>query len=254
MGHGLGASSMGGLAYLAKQAFGGGNSDSLTGTSVDTVSEWMELAVGVTLVIIGVMGLRKSGSGGGLPASLRAKKDRDLDLEGGGSSSSWPRTGSNSSSSSTPDPFDAERHFSPHKSWHHPGISDHDDAHPHHDHNHNHGHGSGHSHDYSTMGPRAMLLTGIVHGFSGTGHLLGVIPALLLSPALSVCYLVAFCIGTCVAMAVFTGAIGEVTFALGRNLHRPDLPQVLARYSSIVALVVGVCWIITGAATVLGWA
>ena len=205
VGHGLGASSMGALAWVANTLIGG---ESITGTAVDTASDWMEVAVGVTLVIIGIMGLRSASVPASFPWQTRQNSTpqsiEDSDLEGGCS-----------------------------------GSHDLPDAH-------------GHSHAYSRMGPRAMLFTGIVHGFSGSGHLLGVIPALLLSRSMAMVYLTAFCAGTCLAMCIFTGAIGEATFVLGQQLHRPDLPNTLARYSSVVTLIVGVSWILKAWVTVAG--
>lgn len=90
------------------------------------------------------------------------------------------------------------------------------------------------------------LLTGIVHGCSGSGHLLGVIPALTM-PTLrcASAYLLMFGLGalpalaanhayraeasgvppgTMGAMSLFTAAVGELSVRMGETLDRPDIP------------------------------
>lgn len=83
-------------------------------------------------------------------------------------------------------------------------------------------------------------------GFSGSGHLLGVMPALLL-PSWKAAggYLSAFCIGTMVAMSLFTATVGELSVSLGERTNRPDLPIMLAQLSSKFAIFMGVLWIMT---------
>lgn len=206
IGHGVGASLMGGVAWFVTRSTAVGKLVGGAG-AVETLSEWMELAVGLTLVVIGILGLRKSlawGRGG----QRRGGVVGDGDVELG------------------------ERN----KGHDHDLDIDH----------HGHGHGHGHAHNYVGMGKRAMLMTGIVHGFSGSGHLLGVIPAMMLTRGPAAAYLAAFCLGTCAAMAVFTGAIGQASLVLGRSLNRPDLPRHLSAGTSIIALLVGLVWIIKG--------
>jgi len=223
VGHGLGASSMGALAWWLKGL-----------VNIEAMSEYMEALVGVTLVIIGVVGLRKVAVWKD-PKGSEDGQGVDIDLEGltqdGPARQLHQRHGhgdeglnktpysQNQGSGAT-----TEKNFSI-VSFLWPGS-----------HTHSHGYHVG-------MGKKAMLITGIVHGFSGTGHLLGVIPALMLSKGLAAAYLMAFCLGTCFAMALFTGAVGEASVKIGKSLRRPDLPRLLSTYSSVVALVVGCIWI-----------
>ena len=83
------------------------------------------------------------------------------------------------------------------------------------------------------------------------GHLLGVLPSLLLPGFAAAAYLIAFCLGTCVAMAIFTSCIGEISLLLGRSLKQPELPAVLSRWSSLLAIFVGLAWIVNGVTVVL---
>uniref|UniRef100_A0A7S4GGA4 Urease accessory protein UreH-like transmembrane domain-containing protein n=1 Tax=Eutreptiella gymnastica TaxID=73025 RepID=A0A7S4GGA4_9EUGL len=184
LGHGLGAALMGALAWCLKGL-----------VDVSAYMEYMEAMVGVTLVVIGILGLRRSRN------FAKGKKTRDKsDVEHG--------------------------------------------CHDHHsllEHSHGHGHG----HNFEGMGTMAMVATGIVHGCSGSGHLLGVMPALVMSPAQATSYLVSFCWGTMAAMVLFTGGVGEVSVRLGTAMEDPNkVLKLMSSYSSIVALVVGIIWVI----------
>ena len=90
---------------------------------------------------------------------------------------------------------------------------------------------------------REVLFNGVLHGFSWDG-------APSLAPALAVAtwrgslaFLGAYAVGTTLAMTVATAAIGELTFKAGRALDRPDLPRVLSRVSSSIAVLVGLVWV-----------
>ena len=90
---------------------------------------------------------------------------------------------------------------------------------------------------------REVLFNGVLHGFSWDG-------APSLAPALAVAtwrgslaFLGAYAMGTTLAMTVATAAIGELTFKAGRALDRPDLPRVLSRVSSSIAVLVGLVWV-----------
>ena len=89
---------------------------------------------------------------------------------------------------------------------------------------------------------RAVLLNGLLHGFSWDG-------APSLAPALAVAtwrgnvaFLLAYALGTIGVMTVATTVIGEGTRRAGQFFHRPDLPQKLSYFSSILALVIGLVW------------
>jgi hypothetical protein len=87
------------------------------------------------------------------------------------------------------------------------------------------------------------LLTGILHGCSGSGHLLGVMPALAMpSMTCALTYLSAFGLGTMLAMSSFTGIVGELSVQMGERLQQPDVPAKLALGTSLFACVMGVAW------------
>lgn len=89
---------------------------------------------------------------------------------------------------------------------------------------------------------RAVIFNGILHGFSWDG-------APSLAPAVavatwrgSISFLLAYALGTMGAMSITTTLIGESTRRAGEILHRPDLPQKLSFFSSLLAMAVGVFW------------
>ena len=87
------------------------------------------------------------------------------------------------------------------------------------------------------------LGTGILHGCSGSGHLLGVLPALTMpSWRIASTYLIAFGVGTMVAMSTFTAVVGELSSRMSERLNDPRTPARLAFASSVFALVMGTVW------------
>jgi hypothetical protein len=93
-----------------------------------------------------------------------------------------------------------------------------------------------------TAQKRAVVLNGILHGFSWDG-------APSLAPALAVAtwggnlaFLSAYAVGTMSTMAIATTLIGEGTRRAGQIFNRPDIPQKLSLGSSYFAIVVGVVW------------
>eukprot|EP00658_Telonema_sp_P-2_P048341 TRINITY_DN3677_c0_g1_i2.p1 TRINITY_DN3677_c0_g1~~TRINITY_DN3677_c0_g1_i2.p1 ORF type:complete len:298 (-),score=63.27 TRINITY_DN3677_c0_g1_i2:560-1366(-) len=93
----------------------------------------------------------------------------------------------------------------------------------------------------------ATVSMGIVHGFTGTGHLLGVFPALTLPSLISsTVYLAAFCTGTFLLMALFTALVGELSMRAAMKFRLPNLPQVCGVVSSVIAILMGVAWIVAG--------
>lgn len=89
---------------------------------------------------------------------------------------------------------------------------------------------------------RAVIFNGLLHGFSWDG-------APSLAPAVavatwggSVAFLSAYAVGTMTAMAITTTLIGEGTRKAGQFFDRPDIPQKLSFFSSILAIVIGAVW------------
>jgi len=190
LGHGIGASLMGAIAFAVKGSF-----------NVLALSDFLEAGVGVTLILIGLYGLKETHS----YYHTRAKKDDDIEMSHTNCSHS-------------------HSHASP---------------------GHGHSHEKHLQHTYS-VGPVAVVATGIFHGFSGTGHLLGVIPALTLPSWQSAgSYLSMFCIGTTVAMSCFTGTVGHASIVMRKHLDIPDLPVRLSLISSCVAIAVGLIWLMS---------
>ena len=92
-------------------------------------------------------------------------------------------------------------------------------------------------------GIMSTLGTGILHGCSGSGHLLGVMPALAMPTwVCAAAYLGCFGLGTMIAMALFTGAVGEASVQMGERLNQPDVPAKLSMLTSLFALTMGALW------------
>lgn len=89
----------------------------------------------------------------------------------------------------------------------------------------------------------ATLGTGILHGCSGSGHLLGVMPALAMpSWQCAAAYLTNFGLGTMLAMSCFTAVVGEASVRMGERLNQPGVPARMSLITSIFALVMGLVW------------
>ncbi|KAL1512102.1 hypothetical protein AB1Y20_005373 [Prymnesium parvum] len=87
------------------------------------------------------------------------------------------------------------------------------------------------------------LTTGIIAGCTGSGHLLGVLPALAMPNWIcAASYLGCFGIGTAFAMMVFTALVGELSSQMSARLEDPTLPAKLGMASSVFALVIGALW------------
>ena len=85
------------------------------------------------------------------------------------------------------------------------------------------------------------LGVGFIHGAAGTGHLLGVLPALALPTAQAVVYLVAYGLAAIAAMASFGALMGTV----GHRL-RPEGLRLTLAFVGALAIAIGVFWIATG--------
>jgi len=105
----------------------------------------------------------------------------------------------------------------------------------------------------SAQGVVSTLATGILHGCSGSGHLLGVMPALTMpSWRIATTYLVSFGLGTTMAMSVFTSVVGELSSRMSETLDDPRTPGRLALASSIFALFMGTLWTVRAVIS-FGW-
>jgi hypothetical protein len=89
---------------------------------------------------------------------------------------------------------------------------------------------------------RAVVFNGLLHGFSWDG-------APSLAPALAVAtwggnlaFLSAYTAGTVAMMVIATSFIGEGTRRAGEMFNRPDLPQKLSFFSSLLAIAIGGIW------------
>eukprot|EP01039_Chlorochromonas_danica_P009751 gene9750-10785_t len=89
----------------------------------------------------------------------------------------------------------------------------------------------------------ALVANGILHGFSWDG-----VPSI--APAMAVktwqaalAYLLAYALGTIVAMGSTAGAAGALSTRLGKWTDNPDLPRKLSFASSLLAVAIGFFWI-----------
>jgi hypothetical protein len=82
---------------------------------------------------------------------------------------------------------------------------------------------------------------GILHGAAGTGHLLGVVPALALAPRQGLAYLFSYAVAAVAGMAGFGGLMGTI----GHRLS-PGLLCNFMRMLGAMAVVIGVYWVTSG--------
>jgi len=88
---------------------------------------------------------------------------------------------------------------------------------------------------------RSAYAIGMLHGAAGTGHLLGVVPALALRPAQGVTYLVAYGIAAVGAMTCFGALLGLVGDRIA-----PRLLSNLMRVCGGLAVALGMYWVVSG--------
>lgn len=174
IGHGVGAAMVGALGFVLRGAL-----------NLEAISAYMEVAVGISLVVIGYTGVRES-------------REWADDVE---SCVLEPLAGTVECADTRADQQPPQR-------------------------------------------VTKTLLSGVFNGISGTGHVLGVMPALAMPNWLVAgAYLGSFGVGTFVAMAIFTGIAGELSSRMGTQLDNPSAPANLAMGASVVALVMGAVWI-----------
>lgn len=178
MGHGVSATILGVAAFALKRSFAGNSVGMGMKKFLAGASHVTEIAVGLSLILIGVMGIKEAREweeeiDGVQPKSLSAAATED-------------------------------------------GIK--------------------------TAQKRAVIFNGILHGFSWDG-------APSLAPAVAVAtwggnltFLGAYAFGTMAAMAATTTLIGEGTRRAGEIFQRPDIPQKLSFFSSLLAIAIGAVW------------
>ncbi|CEM39945.1 unnamed protein product [Vitrella brassicaformis CCMP3155] len=237
-GHGIGAALLGALAYLLKDQL-----------AVQVFSDYMDFAVGTILIIIGLIGIMTARQ---WEYEMQQRKRDPESALTGVASTSTPLTDSDGKDKGRQDHTEAAKTNGAYGAADGSGLQDtsaavaEDTAMLSKE-----GQESSSSHDPnaavrigSTLSV-ATIGTGIVHGISGSGHFLGVLPALTLpSWATSAAYLVAFCLGCCVSMSAFTSIIGETSVRLRRNFNRPDLPAKLSYITSGIAITIGCIWLL----------
>jgi hypothetical protein len=91
---------------------------------------------------------------------------------------------------------------------------------------------------------QAIFANGVLHGFSWDG-------APSLAPALAmtswraaVSFLLSYGLGTMAAMSITAGVFGEGSMRLGKVVNNPDLPKNLSLGSSLLAICIGLYWIV----------
>lgn len=107
-------------------------------------------------------------------------------------------------------------------------------------HTHMHAHWSGdrsrHHHSHAALG------IGTLHGLAGTSHLLGVLPALAFPTRTgAIAYVLAFGIGSIVAMTAFAFVIGSLAGAPA--LRSARVHRALMGASAVIAIGLGVYWL-----------
>lgn len=87
----------------------------------------------------------------------------------------------------------------------------------------------------------AAFVAGTLHGVAGTAHLLGVLPALALpGPLASLAYLLAFALGTIVAMGSFAALVGEGSARVASGAARL---RGVAFAAGLLTVAVGLGWL-----------
>lgn len=89
----------------------------------------------------------------------------------------------------------------------------------------------------------AALGIGILHGFAGSSHFMGILPALAFSTTIqSIIYIIAFGIGTIISMVLFASGIGFLSEKFAFNSEKAY--KWLLSACSSAACIVGIYWLI----------
>ncbi|KAB2878556.1 High-affinity nickel transporter [bacterium] len=121
-------------------------------------------------------------------------------------------------------------------------IHTHHHAHDGAEHVHVHTHAiSGHDSEKAHRHSHAAFVVGIIHGFAGSSHFLGILPALALPTRMDAAiYLAAFGAGTICAMMAFASAMGIIAVRLAQ--HGIQFYQRLLIGFSTASIVIGGVW------------
>lgn len=91
---------------------------------------------------------------------------------------------------------------------------------------------------------KALFVNGFIHGFSWDGAP-SLAPALAMNSwGAAVSFILAYCFGTTAIMSATAGAVGESTLRLKKAVQSKDLTRNLSIGSSLVAIGVGIFWIL----------
>jgi predicted membrane protein len=89
----------------------------------------------------------------------------------------------------------------------------------------------------------AALFLGILHGFAGSGGVLGVVPAVQLHDwKLATLYLGTFCLISTLVMGVFAAFYGTVCAKLTGSADKREF--IIEMFSSCLSIVVGIVWLV----------
>ncbi len=92
---------------------------------------------------------------------------------------------------------------------------------------------------------RAIFFNGLLHGFSLDG-MSALLPALTMKSWTAVAsFLVASAFGTISTMSIFAYSIGELSHRLNGASKSRNVPRLLSLSSSVLAIVIGVYWVVT---------
>ena len=84
---------------------------------------------------------------------------------------------------------------------------------------------------------------GVLHGVAGSSHFFGVLPALALpTRGAAIAYILAFGVGTVVAMTAFAAVVGS---ASARWTHESRLHRVMMTTAAVLAILVGGVWLVS---------
>ena len=218
IGHGLSATILGCMAFLIKRAvvsseyiFRGTSSASSNLLSTygkhcfqflaSRGSSVMEIAVGLSLIVIGIMGIREA---------------RDFKFEFDEPVPPQSQTSHNLSAAVNVALTDTDNQVNSSTS------------------------------NLPSLRTRAILLNGLLHGFSWDGAP-SLAPALaLMTWGHTITFLSSYAFGTMITMALVTTLIGEGTRQASQIFQRPDLPQKFSFASSILAISIGIVWCVLG--------